>query len=154
MRATYKILGHAIAGLVAVQAAAIAMWAFGMFHWLADGDGNTVTPQLADDFLEGVTGSAGMFIHSIGSVVIAVLAIVLLIISFFAKIPSGVKWAGFVFLAVLFQWVIAIFSFVVPGLGFLHGANALLIAWLGWRAAKQTDVVAETVPASEAAPAR
>ena len=39
---------------------------------------------------------------------IALLAIVLLIISFFAKIPGGVKWAGFVFAAVLLQWVIGI----------------------------------------------
>ena len=154
MRATYRILGHTIAGLVAVQAAAIAMWAFGMFHWLREGDDNTVTPQLADDFLEGVTGSAGMFIHSIGSVVIAVLAIVLLIVSFFAKIPSGVKWAAFVFLAVLFQWVIAIASFSIPGLAFLHGANALLVAWLGWRAAKQASVVSPTAPTPEAAVAR
>ncbi len=130
------------------------MWAFGMFHWLQDGDGNTVTPQLAEDLLEGVTGAAGIMIHSIGSVLIALLAIILLIISFFAKVADGVKWAAFVFLAVLFQWVVAIFSFEVPGLGFLHGANALLIAWLGWRAAKQADVVAETLPAAEAAQAR
>jgi len=154
MRATYRALGHLIAGMVVIQAAAIAMWAFGMFHWLAEGDGNTVTPQLAKDFLKGVTGSVGMSIHSIGSVVIALLAIILLIISFFAKVPSGVKWAGFTFLAVLFQWVIAIVSFVAPGFGFLHGANALVIAWLGWRVAKQAGVAEESAPASEAAAAR
>jgi len=153
MRATYRILGHIIAGLVAVQAAAITMWVFGMFHWIDDGN-NTVTPQLLDDFLEGVTGSVGLTIHSFGAIVIAVLAIVLLIVSFFAKIPSGVKWAAFVFLAVLFQWVIAIASFSIPGLGFLHGANALLVAWLGWRAAKQASVLSETVPTPEAAVAR
>jgi len=152
MRATYKILGHTIAGLVAVQAAAIAMWVFGMFHWIDDG-GNTVTPQLADDFLEGVTGSVGITIHSFGAIAIAVLAIVLLIVSFFAKIPSGVKWASFVFLAVLFQWVIAIASFSIPGLGFLHGANALVVLGVSLRAAKQASVVA-TAPASEAAVAQ
>jgi hypothetical protein len=154
MRATYKILGHSIAGLVAVQAAAIALWVFGMFSWIDSGDGNTVTPQLSDDRLEGVTGAVGITIHSFGAIVVALLALVLLIVSFFAKIPGGTKWAGFVFLAVLFQWVIAIVSFSVPGLGFLHGLNALLIAWLGWRAAKQASVASGTVPTPEAAPAR
>ena len=43
-------------------------------------------------------------LHSlVGMVLIPLLAIVLLIISFFAKIPGGVKWAGFVFLAVVLQ---------------------------------------------------
>ena len=153
MRATYKVLGHVIAGLVAVQAAAIALWVFGLWNWV-DG-GKSFTPQVAEERGEGVSElSVGILIHSMGANIIALLAIVLLIISFFAKIPDGVKWAGFVFLAVLFQWVVAIFSFEVPGLGFLHGANALLVAWLGWRAAKQADVVGETVAESEAAPAR
>ncbi len=154
MRATYKILGHTISGLVVVQAAAIAMWVFGFWSWIDEGDGNTVTPQLAEDRLEGVTGSAGILIHSIGANVIALLAIVLLIISFFAKVPGGVKWAGYMFLAVLVQWIVGIASFEIPGVGFLHGANAILIAWLGWRVAKQAGVESETVPASEAATAR
>jgi len=154
MRATYRVLGHLIAGMVVVQAAAIALWVFGLLHWLTDGDGNTVTSQLAEDRLEGVTGAMGITIHSFGAIVVALLAIILLIVSFFAKIPGGVKWASFVFLAVLLQWIIAIVSFETPALGFLHGANALAIAWLGWRAAKQASVVDATVPASEAAAAR
>ena len=155
MRATYKVLGHLIAGLVVVQAAAIALWVFGLWHWLDDGNGHTVTPQLADDRFEGVSSMAlGINIHSFGAIVVALLAIILLIVSFFAKIPGGVKWASFVFLAVLFQWVIAIASFGVPGLGFLHGANALLVAWLGWHAASRANVVSETVPTAEGAAAR
>ncbi len=101
MRTTYKILGHSIAGLVAIQAAAIALWVFGLLIWIDEGDGNTLTPQLSEDRLEGVTGAIGITIHSFGAMVVALLAIVLLIISFFAKIPGGVKWASFVFLAVL-----------------------------------------------------
>ena len=149
MRTAYKILGHTIAGLVAIQAAAIALWVFGMLKWVDDG--HSLTQQVSDDRLEGVTGSVGIAIHSFGAMIVALLAIILLIISFFAKIPGGVKWASFVFLAVLAQWVIAILSFEVPGLGFLHGLNALVIAWLGWRAAKQASVVDEAVPAPQAA---
>jgi hypothetical protein len=155
MRATYKVLGHLIAGLVVVQAAAIALWVFGLLHWIDDGKGHSLTPQLSDDRLEGVTGSVGIAIHSFGAIAVALVAIVLLIISFFAKFNGAVKWAGFVFLAVLLQWVFAIASFETPGLGVLHGANAILVAWLGWRAAKQASVVDVVVPAaSEGAAAR
>jgi len=154
MRTTYKILGHSIAGLVAIQAAAIALWVFGLLIWIDEGDGNTLTPQLSEDRLEGVTGAIGITIHSFGAMVVALLAIVLLIISFFAKIPGGVKWASFVFLAVLLQWVLAIASFSIAGLGALHGLNAIVIAWLGWRAAKQASVVSPAAPAPEAAVAR
>ncbi len=154
MRATYRILGHTIAGLVVVQAAAIALWVFGLFHWLDEGGGHTLTPALSEDRLEGVTGAVGITIHSFGAIVVALLAIILLIVSFFAKIPGGVKWASFVFLAVLFQWVIAIVSFGVPGLGFLHGANAIVIAWLGWHTAKVAGKAEATGPSTyEAAPA-
>jgi hypothetical protein len=137
-----------------VQAAAIALWLFGLLNWIDSGEGNTLTSQLAEDRLEGVTGAVGITIHSFGAMVVALLAIVLLVVSFFAKIPGGVKWAGIMFAAVLFQWVIAIVSFETPGLGVLHGANALVIAWLGWRVATQAAVTDETVPMSEAAVAR
>ena len=39
MRTAYKALGHTIAGFVAIQAApAIALWVFGMFKWVDDGN--------------------------------------------------------------------------------------------------------------------
>ena len=149
MRTAYKALGHTIAGFVAIQAAAIALWVFGMLNWV-DQEKGSVSKSVSDDRFEGVTGSIGIAIHSFGAMIVALLAIILLIISFFAKIPGGVKWASFVFLAVLFQWVVAIFAFEAPGLGALHGLNALVIAWLGWRAAKQANVT-EATPAPEAA---
>ena len=153
MRTAYRALAHTVAGLVVVQAAAIALWVFGLLHWVDDG--HSLTPAVLDDEAEGVTGSVGILIHSVGAMVVAVVAIALLIVALFAKIPGGVKWAGFVFLAVLFQWVIAIVSFGVPGLGFLHGANALVIAWLGWHAAKVAGgSEAAGAPAHEASAAR
>ena len=82
---------------------------------------------------------------------VALLAIILLIISFFAKIPGGVKWASFVFLAVLLQWVFAIVSFEAPGLGLPARPQRLRDRWLGWRAAKQADVTETERPAPEAA---
>jgi hypothetical protein len=137
MRATYKALGHTIAGLVAVQAAVLALAVFGLWNWIDEG--NTLTKARIDsDAGLGSPGEVGFMLHGvIGMMLIPLLAIVFLVISFFAKDVSGaVKWAGLVFLTVLIQVVLGIVSFGVPGLGALHGLNALAIAWLGWHAAK------------------
>ncbi len=136
MRATYRVLGHLIAGLVVVQAAAIALWVFGFWHWIDDGNGHTATPQLADDRFEGVTALAvGINIHSFGAIAVALVAIILLIVSFFAKIEGGVRAALFVFLDVVLQWALAFVSFGVWSVGLLHGLNAFLLFGLGLMAA-------------------
>jgi hypothetical protein len=148
MRSTYRILGLTIAGLVVVQAAAIAFAMFGVLHFVDGGD--PLSKSLVDD-RTGFDGAIGMNIHSIGAMVISLLAIILFILSFFAKIPGGVKWAGFVFLAVLVQWVLAIAAFGAPVVGALHAVNAFAIAGLGARAAKQASAEAPGAPAPEAA---
>ncbi len=148
MRAAYRVLGLTIAGLVVIQAAAIAFAMFGVLHFVDDGD--SLNKTLVDD-RTGFDGAIGMNIHSIGAMVISLLAIILLILSFFAKIPAGVKWAGFVFLAVLLQWVLAIAAFGAPAVGALHAINAFAVAGLGARAAKQASAVAPDTSAPEAA---
>jgi hypothetical protein len=148
MRATYRVLGYTISGLVVVQAAAIAFAMFGVLHFVDGGD--SLNESLAND-RSGFDGAAGWVIHSFGAILISLLAIILLIISFFAKIPGGVKWAGFVFLAVLLQWVLAIVAFGVPVVGALHAVNAFAIAGLAAGAAKQAGSVAPGAPATEAA---
>jgi hypothetical protein len=148
MRTTYRVLGLTISGLVVVQAAAIAFALFGVWHFVDGGD--SLNKSLADD-RSGFDGALGVNIHSIGAMVISLLAIILLIISFFAKIPGGVKWAGYLFLAVLLQWVFAIVAFGAPVVGALHAINAFAIAGLGARVAKQANAVAPGANATEAA---
>ncbi len=111
MRTAYKVLGHTIAGLVVLQAAAIAFALFGVWHFVDGGD--SLNKSIADD-RSGFDGAIGVKIHSFGAMLISLVAIILLILSFFAKIPGGTKWAGYVFLAVLLQWVLAIVAFGVP----------------------------------------
>jgi hypothetical protein len=148
MRAAYRIIGFIISGLVVVQAAAIAFAMFGVLHFVEDGD--LLNKSRVDD-RTGFDGAMGMNIHSVGAMVISLFAIILLIISFFAKIEGGVKWAGFVFLAVLLQWVLAIVAFSAPAVGALHAINAFAIAGLAARAARQASVVAPGAPAPQAA---
>ena len=136
MRSAYKYLAHTIAGLVAIQAAAVAFAMFGLLYWVGE-DNNTLTPSTVNDRSAEFQGSAGFDIHSFGAIAIALLAIVLLIVSFFAKIESGVKWAGVVFLVVLLQWVFAIVAFSAPVAGLLHGANAIVLFSVALLAARR-----------------
>ena len=75
----------------------------------------------------GVGGEGGLSAHGYGALAIAVLGLALLVTSFFAKIPGGVKWAAIVFGLIVLQGALAFASFAVPGLGLLHGLNALAV---------------------------
>jgi len=128
MRQAYRLLANLIALTVVVQVASIAL---GWFTVINDTDDGKVFAG-EDDLNIGHT------IHSFGAVVIALLALVLLIVSFFAHVDGGVKWAGLVLLAVVVQWVLAILAFSFPIIGALHGINALVVAGLASVAARRS----------------
>jgi hypothetical protein len=147
MRSVYKFLAYAIPVLVAVQAAAIAFAFFGLSKWI-DGCG-TMDKAAMESGNTSFTGVAGFMVHGMnGEILIPLVAIVLLIVSFFAKIPGGSKWAALILLDVVVQIVFAFTAFGAPIVGMFHGLNALLLAWLGWTAAKRIGVE----PGSDAVP--
>lgn len=133
MKATYRFLAGLIAVLVVVQAAGIAFGTFGIINFVEDG--SDYTKAVAED--RTATGALGQNIHSFGAMAIALVAIVLLLVSFFAKIEGGVKWAAIMFLVVLAQWVLAIVAFSAPVVGALHGINAFVMFGVAMRAAQQ-----------------
>lgn len=124
MKSAYRVLAGLTCLLVLVQAAAIAFGTFGIISFVEDG--NDYTKAIGEE-RAAEAGGLGQNIHSFGAMAIALVAIVLLIVSFFAKIDGGVKWAGIVFAAVLLQWVFAIIAFSAPVVGLLHGLNAFVI---------------------------
>lgn len=132
MRPTYVVLARLTALLVLVQAASVAFGTFGILNFVEGGD--DYTKSVAED--RTATGALGQDIHSMGAAAMALLAIVLLIVSFFARIDGAVKWAGLVFLAVLAQWVFAILAFSAPVVGMLHGLNAFVIFGVAMSAAQ------------------
>ena len=136
MRSVYRALAGLIAILVIVQAMAIALaW----FTVIKDVDGGKV-------FTEDSDANVGHMIHTIvGSGVIPLLAIVLLIISFFAKVDGGVKWALYVVGLVALQIALAFASFGAPVVGLLHGLNAFALAGVASMAARRA------APAKQAA---
>lgn len=134
MKATYRILAVLIPVLVLVQAASIAFEMFGLGAWVDKG--HTLTKSVLESDTSPVTGGAGGEIHGLGAIALVVVALALLVVSFFAGIPGGVRWAAIVLGDVVLQWVFAIAGFTVSWqIGALHGLNAIVLAGLGGAAA-------------------
>ena len=126
MKTTYKVFAYIVAAEVAIQASMIAFAVAGLGIWV-DKEGGVLdkaTLESEPDF----TGAIGFMVHGMnGMMLIPLIALIFLIISFFAKVPGGRKWAGFVLLAVIVQVVLGLFGHESAYLGLLHGLNALLI---------------------------
>ena len=135
MKAAYRGFAFAVAIGVVLQAAWIALGTFQLAKYVDDG--HTVDKNW--------DGKFGLELHGIFAIIVLLCALILFGLSFGAHIPEGTKWAGFVLLAVVVQWVLAFISFGVPAIGVLHGANAFVIAALAGITGRK---------ASEAAPAR
>ena len=146
MRSTYRVLAGLVALGVVLQASFIAGAWFGVIKDIDDG---AVLDKNYD-------GNIGHLLHSIfGQGIIPLLGLLLLIISFFAKVPGGVKWAAIVFGLVVVQIMLAYASYGVPQIGFLHGINALAlfsVAVLASRRARGAAPVGEAAaaPATDA----
>lgn len=139
MRRAYHVLAYLIAAEVVVQAMMIATGVAGLSHWIDDGA--TVNKHVLDND-PSFTGSWGFAVHAInGEMLIPLLAIILLIVSFFAKVAGGTRWALYILGLIVVQVVLGVSQGDVPYLGLLHGANAIAIlvvaAKTGWRAKTQ-----------------
>jgi hypothetical protein len=140
MKQAYRVLAYLVAAGVILQAAFIALGLFTIGHYLDDSKhpGRVINKDY--------NGNVGLNLHGLfGMGIIPLLAIILFIVSFSAKVPDGVKWAGFVLLAVVVQVVLAFISFGVPAVGFLHGINALVILGLAGTTAHRVDLAGTTV---------
>ncbi len=71
------------------------------------------------------------------------IALILLIVSFFAKIPGGAKWAGLILLVVVVQVLLGMFSGELPQLAMLHGVNAFIMFGAALYAGRRVSLGAE-----------
>ena len=150
MRSAYKFLAYAIDVLILLQAAVIAWAVFGLTKYVEDG--HSISKSGLDGNKTLFSEENGFAIHGIsGTTLIPLAALLLLIVSFFAKVPEGPKWAAMVFVGIVIQIVLGVLGHGVPALGFIHGFWALLLFWLAWRTAKQADVVADETPSTAGA---
>ena len=150
MRKTYRILADIIAVLVVVQAA-MMVWAIaGLFSWI---DGGATLDKAVIEGWENepptFEGSIGHFLHLMsGTFLIPLIGLLLLLVSFFAKVPRGVALAATVVVLIVIQYLAGFFAEPdMPYLGLVHGANAFLLfgaALVAAKAAKPEAAAQET----------
>jgi hypothetical protein len=138
MKSVYRVLAYLIALEVVVQAAAIAFALAGLGAWIQQG--GVLDAAAMESETTEFTGVAGFMIHGInGQMIIPLIALLLLISSFFAKIPGGVLWAGLVLLTVIVQVLLGIFGHGAPMLGLVHGALAFVLFTFAVIAARRSE---------------
>jgi hypothetical protein len=138
MKNVYRVLALLIAAGIVVQAAAIAFGVFGMFKWVENG--GTIDQSTSENTNFG--GITGFVVHGIaGTIVLPAIALLLLVISFFAKVPGGIKWGVIVFGVTVLQVLLGLFSHSVAWLGWLHGANAMILFGVAVTAAMRVRTV-------------
>jgi heme A synthase len=151
MRRTYFVLASLIAGLVVVQAAAIALGFGGLAHHVAQG--GTFDKTMMESQESAFTGDIGFPIHGInGGLVIPLVAIALFAVSFFARFHHAVRWAGLVLGLVIVQVMLGYSIVDLPYAGAVHGGNALALfatALLAARAARRARPGSPRSAASE-----
>lgn len=126
MRTLYTGLAWTVAGAVVVQAAAIAFAFGGMLNLVSEG--GVVDKALLEAFQAGGVGELGFLIHGlVGGVVIPLLALALLVVSFFVRARGARLWAAIVFGLVALQVTLGFSITDMPYLGLIHGANALAV---------------------------
>lgn len=153
MRKTYRFLANAIAALVVVQAGAIAWAFFGLANEI-DKNGLVVNKAcLESEGCGDFTAEWGFAIHMFfnGTVLIPLVALVLLVVSFFAKVPGGVKYAAGIFALIVLQVIVLpmLSREVGSGFGALHGINALVLMGVAIMAGQRARTTAAATPATE-----
>jgi heme A synthase len=145
MRTTYRVLAFAIAALVAIQAAAIGYAVFAQLNWLETGG------TIDKASIESAPGTSAYFFHALDGGVILLVALALLVISFFAKTPHGVRWAVIVLVCTIVQIALGTLSHLLAAIGAVHGAVALVLfgvaVMAAMRAGKPAPVAEEPVAA-------
>jgi hypothetical protein len=151
MRAAYRVLAYLVALEVVVQAATIAYAIFGLGKYIDEGG---VVDKAAQESGPGFPEVIGFIIHGInGQFGVPLFALLLLIVSFFAKVPKGVQFAVTVVVLVALQVTLGIFGHGITGLGILHGINALVLFTVAVMAARLATTTADartSVPAGMA----
>ena len=130
MRKAYLNLARLIALLIVVQAMSITFAVAGLFNWITEKGGavNSSVVEGWEDHPPTFTGAVGHAVHSLsGENVIPIVALLLLIVSFFAKVPKGVAMASVIFVLVILQVYSGVKGDEMPYLGLWHGLGALLI---------------------------
>lgn len=136
LKSAYRVLAYLVALEVVIQAAAIAFATFGLLGYVSGGGVLDQTAQRAHAY----SGAVGFIVHSVnGQMITPVIALVLLVVALFAKVPGGFTWAAIVLVTVVVQVLLGQFAHVLPALGWVHGALAIGLFIVAVIAARRPD---------------
>lgn len=146
MRKVYLMLAWALVAEVVIQAGSIALGMGALSHHVSEG-GVIDKASLEDSEVGGV----GFPIHFInGGLVVPVIALMLLVVSFFAHVEKGRRTAALVFVLVMVQSSLGYAITDSPYVGAVHGANALAVLGAALYAARLARLSAAPVVAAKA----
>ena len=124
MKQVYRVLAFLVAAGVAIQAASVAYGMFGLLKWIEGGG----TLDQSTELTPALGGYTGFSWHATGGIfILPAISLLLLISSFFAKVPGGIRWALIVLGVTVLQVALGLFAHSVAGLGGLHGITALAL---------------------------
>ncbi len=147
MKSAYRILAYLIALEVLVQAAAIAYALAGLGTWIQGG--GVLDKAAMESETTDFPGVVGFMVHGInGTMITPAIALLLFLVSFFARVPSGVQLAGIVLGAVAAQVLLGISSHGTPWLAGVHGVLAVLLFAVALYAAHRAGGETSAAPAS------
>jgi hypothetical protein len=150
MRTVYRVLAFLIAIEVLIQAMSISYAIAGLGKWVED-DGGVLNKQVLDSDSPDFPGVGGFMVHGLnGTMIIPILVLLLLIVSFFAKVPGGVRSAAILLVLVALQVFLGIFAHSVPYVIVLHVLNAFAILGVAAMAGRSASVAAEPARTSVA----
>jgi hypothetical protein len=146
MRKVYVVLAYIVAAEVIVQAM-LMVWAIaGLTKWV--NNGGVFDKAVMEDHQIIYPEVVGIPLHGLnGGIIIPSIALALFIWSFFAKVPGGAKWAGFVFVLAVVQGQLGYLGHDFPAAGAVHGLNALVLFLAALHTARRSRVVASTATA-------
>ncbi len=148
MRKAYRILARIIAIEVVLQAMFIVFAVAGLFKWIDDGA--TLDKSVIESWNDDPPtwqGAIGHFLHVMnGQFLVPLIGLVLLIISFFAKVSGGTKFATIILVSIVIQVAAGLMSGALPWLGLIHGLNAFILFMAAIQAAKAAAEEPEPAP--------
>ncbi len=125
MRRTYQVLAYVLVAEVVIQAMMIAIALAGVGKYIDDG--HTLNKAIVDKHPH-FAGALGFPIHAInGEMLIPLLVLMMLVVSFFAKVPGGTRRAAILVGLIAVQVFLGIVLQDVPYVALLHVLNAFVI---------------------------
>lgn len=138
MKSAYRILAYLMALEVLVQAGSIAYAIYGLGSWIQGG--GVLDKAAMESETTEFPGVGGFMVHGInGQMIVPAIAVLLLVVAFFAKVRGGVALAAMILGGVVLQVVLGIFGRGVPVVGWVHGMLGLVIFWAAVVAARRVE---------------